>query len=249
MLGRILNKLRKSCRRRGVLGTVGYALGRVAHPLLELTPARRRQRWLKEQKDRAFDARYGVDTGGIIQLSELGIEGDTWEYGVPYWATDPDDFAKLIGELDVRHEEYTFVDFGSGKGRVLLLASDYPFKKIVGVEFSAELDRVARRNVAAFLRARPQCPEIELVCADALKYPLPDGPGVYYFYNPFEKEIMERMVARIEQSYRERPRDIYVLYANSKHSDVWDRAACFRPVTRTDYFAVYTTAAPGREEG
>jgi SAM-dependent methyltransferase len=239
MFGRLLNKLRKSCQRRGVFGTMSYALRRAVHPLLECTPARRRQRRLKEEQDRAIDTRYGVDTSGIIQLKQLRIAGTSWEYGVPYWAIDPDDFARLVGALAIRHRDFTFVDFGSGKGRAVLLASELPFKKVIGIEFSPDLDRIARQNVSHFRSDRQQGREIELVCADALEYPLPDGPGVYYFYNPFEKEIMEGVVARIEQSYRERPREIYILYANPRHDDVWERASCFQKVAATGDYTIY----------
>ena len=240
MIGRILQKLRKSCQRRGVFGTMRHALKRVASRLLELTPGRRRLRRMKDEKDRDFDSRYGVDTGGIIQLNQLRIDGTTWEYGVPYWAIDPDHFARLIGALAIHHEDFTFVDFGSGKGRALLLASEFPFKKVIGVEFSPELDSVARQNVRNFHSDRQQCREIGLaVYIDTLEYPLPEGPGVYYFYNPFEKEIMQGMAARIGQSYRERPAQIYVLYANPQHSDIWERAGCFHTIEATGDYSIY----------
>ena len=241
MLGRILTKLRKSYHRRGALGTVRYSLERLAHPLLELTPSRRRQRRQREETDSEFDRRHGVDTSGIIPLNQLGIAGTNWEYGVPYWAIDPDVFLRLLGALEIRHQDYTFVDFGSGKGRALLLASDFPFKRIVGVEFSPALVQIARQNVRKFHRDSQQCRDIEPVCVDALEYPLPEGPGVYYFYNPFDREIMERMIARIEQSYRERPREIYILYANPMVGELWDRASCFRKVTANGDYAIYKT--------
>jgi SAM-dependent methyltransferase len=239
MFGRILSKLRKSCEERGIVGTVRHVLKRIAYTLVELTPARRRYRRLKEEKDRAFDTRHGVDTGGIIQLNQLRIAGSSWEYGVPYWAIDPDDFARLVGALDIRHPDFTFIDFGSGKGRALLLASEFPFEKIIGVEFSPELTEIARQNIRTFRSERQQCHKIELVCADVLEYPLPNCPAVYYFYNPFDREIMERVVARIEQSYRERPREIYVLYANPQHDDTWERASIFRKIAETGDYTIY----------
>ena len=243
MLGRIVSKLRKSFHRRGMLGTVRYAIGRLADPLLELTPARRRERRQRERADRDFDERHGVDTGGFIPLDRLRIPGTSWEYGVPYWGVDPQVFARLVGALDLRHEDFTFVDFGSGKGRALLLASLFPFKKVVGVEFSAELHEVARRNLAAYRGNRQKCREIELLCADALEYPLPDGPGVYFFYNPFDGEVMQRMVERVEETYRANPREVYVLYANPMRGDLWERSGCFRTLASNGDFAIYKADA------
>ena len=242
MFGRIVEKLRRSYRRRGIHGTVRFAFDKLTQPLLELTPSRRKSRQLKEQQDREFDERYNVDTGGIIQLNKLSIPGSTWECGAPYWAIEPELFARLVGEPAISHRDFTFIDFGSGKGRALLLASEFPFKKVIGVEFSPELHEIAQRNIRTFRSERQQCREIELVCTDALQYPLPDGPGVYYFFNPFVKEIMEGVVARIERSYRERPREIYVLYANALFGEVWDRASSFRKIAATGEYTIYQTA-------
>jgi hypothetical protein len=238
MFGSVLNKLRKSIRRRGALGTVRHAAARLARPLLDLAPAQRRMRRLKAERDRAFDERFGVDTGGVIPLDQLEIKGTTWEQGVPYWGIDPDDFARLLAALPVRPEEFTFVDYGSGKGRAVLLAAGHSFRKIVGVEFAPELDRVARENLRTY-RGEVKCRDIDLVCGDALEFDLPQGPVVCYFYNPFEGEIMSRVVARIADSYRAAPRDVYVLYANPRHRDVWDRSGCFVPVSVSGDFAVY----------
>ena len=126
MFGRVLNKLRKSFRRRGFLGTIKCAFQKAAQPLLERTPSRRRQRRLKEEADRAFDSRHGVETGGIIQLNQLQIAGSSWEQGVPYWAIDPGVFTQLLGAFSIQHDNFTFIDYGSGKGRAVLLASEYP---------------------------------------------------------------------------------------------------------------------------
>jgi SAM-dependent methyltransferase len=239
MIGRLLTKLKKSYHRRGALGTVRYVFQRVARPLLDLTPAKRREWRRRAESDREFDSRYGVDTGGFIQLNRFHIPSENWEYGTPYGAIHPEDFARAMDALDVRHEEYTFVDFGSGKGRALLLASDYPFKKIVGVEFTPDLVEIAKKNVSVFRRDSQRCRDIEPVCADALKYELPEGPSVFYFYNPFDREVMERMVAKVARSYRENPREICVLYVNPLLGDLWEGAGCFKTVTRNGDYAIY----------
>jgi SAM-dependent methyltransferase len=243
MLGRILTKLRKSYDRRGALGTARYALQRLAHPLLELTPRRRRERRHRAETDRAFDARYGVDTGGFIQLSQFNLEGDTWRYGAPYGAIDPVEFERVMRPLDIRHEDFTFVDFGSGKGRALLLASLFPFKKIVGVELCPELTQIAKENVRKFRPDDQRCRDIEPVCVDALKYTLPDGPVVCYFYNPFDREIMEHVVARVGESCRANPREVYVLYANPLLGALWERSGRFRTLTCNRDFAIYKAEA------
>ena len=78
------------------------------------------------------------------------------QFAVRYQPSSVEEFGRLMGKLDVDHREFVFVDYGSGKGRVLMLAADYPFKRIVGVEFSPPLDRIARENIATLgADARP----------------------------------------------------------------------------------------------
>ncbi len=86
----------------------------------------------------------------------------------PYFATEPwlfeqimDALARSIQRLAISQEavaqtmlqDFTFIDLGSGKGRVLLMASEYPFQKIIGVEFMPELHRAAQKNIAGYSHA------------------------------------------------------------------------------------------------
>jgi hypothetical protein len=241
MIGRLFTALKQSCRRRGMLGTIRYAGERLAHPLLELTPQRRRERRRREEADRAFDLRHGVDTGGYIQLKQFHLTNSTWVHGSPYVAVHPDDFVRLVGALAIRHQDFSFVDFGAGKGRALLMAQNYPFKRVIGVEFSTELIEIARRNIRNYQGNAPRRVEPELVCADALDYVLPDGPGVYFFFNPFDRDIMERVAARVARSYREQPRELFVLYSNPKHDGAWLRTGCFSTYAESDGYVIYRT--------
>ena len=48
--------------------------------------------------------------------------------------------------MNIEHDRFTFVDFGAGKGRVLMMACEYPFKQVIGVELSRKLHATASRN-------------------------------------------------------------------------------------------------------
>ena len=116
--------------------------------------------WLKKKRavDRAFDAANGVDTGGYTYLSSLKINSPNWRDGNSHIAADPDEFVAAMNALNIDPSHFTFIDLGSGKGRALMLARSYGFKELIGVEFSAELVELARRN------------GIETICADATEY-------------------------------------------------------------------------------
>jgi SAM-dependent methyltransferase len=151
-------------------------------------------------------------------------------------------FHQMMGELDLRFEEYVFVDFGSGTGRAVLLAAGYPFKRVVCVELSPELHRIAQRNLLAFPRSEIRCRAIELVCQGAAHYSLPHEPSVLYLYNPFGREVMAPLVARVERSLKERARDLVVVYSAPLLGDLWAQAPSFTTFRAVGDFAIYRAA-------
>ena len=189
-------------RRYGFFGS----LRKLLH-LVRILPDRRRRRRL----DREYDRRHAVETGGIVRLQALDIESENRDLGVRYEATNPTWFRNIVGSLPVDCREFTFVDYGAGKGRALLLASEFPFKRIIGVEFSPELVEIARRNVARFESEHQQCTDFEVVCADAVEYELPDEPAVLYFYNPFAEPVFLRVLQGIRRSFERAPRPLLVV--------------------------------------
>ena len=111
-----------------------------------------------------------------------------------------------------------FVDLGSGKGRILLLASEYPFRGVVGVEFAHELNEVAERNIALSANHRRRCHDVRTVTADAAEYVLPEGPLVLYLYNPFAPEILRRILEHNRGSLESGSRPVYVLITGARGS-------------------------------
>jgi hypothetical protein len=118
----------------------------------------------------------------------------------------------MLKYLNIDHSRYTFIDFGSGKGRVLLLASLYPYRKIIGVEFSQRLHRIAENNIRTWSNPKQKCFNIASVCIDALDFKLPSDPLVLFFFTPFKPPISTQIINNIEESLRNEPRPIEILY-------------------------------------
>src|SRR5262245_56698366 len=93
--------------------------------------------------DRDFDRKYGTDTSRNVGLGELTIESAHVSSSNQYQAIYGKRFGEIMDAVAVAHERFVFVDLGSGKGKALLLASSFPFKRIVGIEFAKELHEVA----------------------------------------------------------------------------------------------------------
>src|SRR5215831_4326085 len=92
--------------------------------------------------NRLWDLRHGVDTSGVIQLRELTCAGDTAS-SIWYEPTPIRTLHQMARHLPSDLTDFTFVDFGSGKGRTILHASRLNFTRIIGVEFARELCETA----------------------------------------------------------------------------------------------------------
>jgi hypothetical protein len=68
---------------------------------------------------------------------------------------------------------------------------------------------------------------------DALEYTYDDNkPLVLYLFDPFGREILEQVVAKLEASLREHPRTAYVVYVYPQYDDVLERSHILQKVTK-----------------
>ena len=171
----------------------------------------------KADADIAFDAAHGTKTAGIQELFELNVVGENARHGLRHIASDPNSFVELMRRLDVDFGNYSFIDLGSGKGRVLLLAASFPFHRIIGVEFAVELHNAAQENLVAFAERGSDTSRISLFLADAASFSFPVEPLIIYLFNPFGSRIIRRVAENVLSSWRDAPRPIEVLYAHPLH--------------------------------
>jgi SAM-dependent methyltransferase len=162
--------------------------------------------------DKRFDHTYGVDTSGEIPSRTLGLTGENAKYAVLYDTPPAATLRAILDSLKGDLSDCTFIDVGSGKGRVLLIASEYGFKKVLGIELSERLHRVAVHNISVWRSSKQRCFALDAVCVDAAEMPIPDGALVLYFFVPFEAPVMRKVVARLEASYRKAPRQMQIVY-------------------------------------
>lgn len=192
-----------------------------------------------------FDWRHKVYTRGDVYLSELRITSNNLEHGIPYIATNPKEARRVLESLPiVDFSKYVFIDFGSGKGRMLFVAAEYPFHKIVGIEFATELDAIAKRNISNYRNPNQKCFEIESVNVDAADHPFPLGDTVVFFCNPFRKPVMEPLLARLDSSLQEQPRDVIIAYVNPRLGTLIEEMRHMKLHTKTKYFNIYRSTLP-----
>lgn len=107
-----------------------------------------------------------------------------------------------------------FLDIGSGKGRaVLVAAKDYPFARVIGVEFVREFHDIAQSNLAS-VADRLRAAKVELICADLRDFEIPDDVTVMYMNNPVRGKILEHVFSSTARSLERAPRRIRLIYYN-----------------------------------
>jgi SAM-dependent methyltransferase len=108
-----------------------------------------------------------------------------------------------------------FLDYGSGKGRVLLQAARLPFGRVIGLELDESDCEIARSN-ARIAAQRRRCSRIEVITADATSWTVPDDVTFIYMFNPFRGAAFSAMLERVGESLDRRPRQLTLIYANPK---------------------------------
>jgi hypothetical protein len=229
--------IRETFRARGVLGGLTFYLGGLVEMLRDLTPGRRRSRY----GDIDYDFDHGVDTTwATISLRTRFRELLS---GGQYQPSEPELFHRILRALPIEPDGFTFIDLGSGKGRTLLMASDYPFRRIVGVELLAEFEAIAQRNIARYHGEQQKCSALESRQGDAREFVFPDGPIVLYLFNPFPEHVLREVLQNLRNSLSTSPRPAFVIYHNLVRERVFTESTWLQAEYRAPQFAIYRAVA------
>lgn len=187
-----------------------------------------------------FDRTRRVDTAGEAVPHPAKDAVGPVRDGNVYQPSRARNVRRVLRALPIREAgEYTFVDIGSGKGRVLFLAAEMPFRKVIGVEYSAGLHRAAKENLRRFRWPVGGCAQVEAVQADAATYPFPGGGLVVFLANPFGPEVMGQMLRNLQESVRKEPRHVVLALLWPELGEMVGKLAGARLRVRTRRFEVY----------
>jgi len=220
--------------RKGIGGTLREIGSDVWEFLRESTPERKRLRY----GDVEYDWDHHVDTTSATVSNRSRLIAAL--SGAPYQPTDPMEFREMMQAVVIDLRQFTFVDLGSGKGRTLLMASEFPFRRIIGVELLPELHEIARKNISAFASAEQKCTTIESVCSDARDYQFPEEPLLLYLFNPLPSAALRTMVQNLRQSVMRSPRPVRVIYQNPLSENVLAEAGFLFKINSTFQYSIYS---------
>jgi predicted RNA methylase len=176
--------------------------------------------------DSAFDRQHGTETAAVfaVRADEPPAAGQVVRSGPVHPAV----LRSIVHNLRIEPREFTLVDFGSGKGRALLCAAAFPFKRIVGIEWSTDLCTIARRNIDIFRSRHSSAPEIDVNCLNVLDYEMPPGPVVVYIFNPFGPKLTREVFDKIRRHASATSDRCLVVYAGADDPQLEFVLECFR---------------------
>jgi SAM-dependent methyltransferase len=164
--------------------------------------------FLHNAPERIFDRWVGASTRGLI-VKDGSVFNDGGE-NVFYLGSQWLPVRRALRDLDPGPAD-VFVDLGSGKGKVLLIAGRLPYRRVVGIELDRELSECAKRNINQAQR-RFRAQNVESITASALDWPIPDDTSVLFMYNPFIGQTFRTAVDHIIESYDRKPRTLHIVY-------------------------------------
>jgi SAM-dependent methyltransferase len=214
-----------------------------------------------------FDQIHSTDTSGLVPARDLATGHPNDEHVTAYYGVAPSILRSLIGrwrQTDPPHHitDYTFLDIGAGKGRAVLLASEFPFRQVIGVELNPAMATIARNNADIWTSAHISDPTasatapIHILQDDALNVALPPAPTLVFLFHPFEDPVLKSLLRRIETSFGDRPGTLDLLYVNAEHGATLDRHPAFSllwqgqiPMSPEDHAADLEAIAQQQEYG
>jgi SAM-dependent methyltransferase len=189
-----------------------------------------------------FDAKYGVSTYEEVEPSEAGItDSIALKHAVVYAPTHEGVMRAIlrhaVNGLDPR--EFTYIDLGCGKGRTLLMAAQYPFKEVLGVEVSPLLCEIASQNIKKYLTADKgaRCKNIRVSCENALNFRFPETNLLVYMFNPFSGYIVHGVVHNLQRFHAVTGRKVLVAYARPVEDQILQNSGAF--VKRMEYQTIH----------
>lgn len=233
---RMTSRLQKSLRERGVVATARSVYRRIATAASALA-------------DRHFDLVFGTETRGVVENADLrDVTSSNLARGIRYEPTRAIPFRRVLRAARIPGEG-AFVDLGCGKGRACMLAVRHGFAKVVAVDYSPELCRIAARNFEVLRRRTGRDFTSTVRSMDATDYAFAPDDTVLYLYNPFDASVLSAVLVRLRTSLDTHPRRVWFVYQNPLWRGAVESSGLFGRVGNWSFggcqFAVYRHDDPG----
>lgn len=191
-------------------------------------------------EDYYFDFKYKTDTNKKAALEDLAILSENSQHGFKYQATPIKPLKKIFKRINASIKDKVLVDFGCGKGRVLMIASLFSYREVRGVEFSPELCRIATENCAKFAGSIGTKTAFKIIESDVVFYRIREDENIFFFYNPFDRVVLGKVLDNIIKSIEACPRKVILIYYNPRMRDIIEEKGIFARHYSTKKFIIYS---------
>lgn len=168
-----------------------------------------------------YEKQLGINTHSIVNLNKLTLAGENSEQNHHYQGASYYILFSIFEKLPIETKNLPLIDYGCGKGRALFVAEQCGFTNLIGVDIAKELIDDANANKAVYVRKNSQS-KIDFLFEDATKYLIPDNAQVFYFFNPFGEDVLQKVIDNIKESVKQHPRKVYCIYLNPKYKAVFE---------------------------
>jgi SAM-dependent methyltransferase len=170
--------------------------------------------YMNWERTHPFDQAYNVNTSGYVPADKIHADPKVQDVTHPYAPVQPSVIRAILTALgDVT--DYTFIDYGCGKGRATLVATEFPFERIIGVELSSSLADVARMNAAVFANRFPDRTKIEIYAQNVLDFEPPGSTLAIFVYHCFGRPVWAEVMKKLEAGLAAgRYRNLFLIYCN-----------------------------------
>ncbi len=166
--------------------------------------------------DEYYNRTQGLEVSGFYDPKDCEKNLDNKDFANFYQPVRYRPFNNLFSDLDIVPEG-RFIDIGSGKGKALVLAAEFGFKKIIGIELFEELNVVARENIKIFQDKNPQYRDVEfeVLDQDACTYEYTADDQIIFMNDPFSDEVMKPFMDQLIPVLKESKHKAYIIYKNN----------------------------------
>lgn len=144
----------------------------------------------------------GLDFSLIVSAEESGLDPKRSS------PTNTRDLKNILNYLSITEND-SVLDIGCGKGKALYTMMSFPFKKIDGIELSDKISRIASANMS-ILKETDRCNIFQCDARDFKNYA---DYNIFYLYNPFPSQIMNRVINQIAKTIKA-DSEIIIIYNN-----------------------------------
>lgn len=164
-----------------------------------------------------------------IKTTNTTVRAEDSPHYYHYEATPYSILHTLFEEYELQQND-SFVDFGSGKGRLLFYVHNLFGVSVTGVEMNEYLHKKTWKNKKRYLKNSKQREEIQLECCLAEEYLVKASNNVFYFFNPFSIQIFMKVINNILDSFESHPRkiDLILYYPSAVYIHYLKRITSFK---------------------